>query len=124
MGREDRAAQESARDVLLVGLAAILATSGRESSLALRTDGRAGGSGSVGEEMARQADAIGAALVGYAREAVDPESADRDIRMVSHCDGHLWTHDVVGVLMGPRGTRSPCSCATSGRTGSSCCATP
>lgn len=99
-GDEDSATQESAREVLLAGLAAILATSGRESSLALRSDGRAGGGG---DEMARQADAIGAALVGYAREAVDPEGADRDFRMVSHCDGHLWTHDVVGVLMGPRG---------------------
>lgn len=99
-GGEDSAAQESAREVLLAGLAAILATSGRESSLALRGDGRAGGSG---DEMARQADAIGAALVGYAREAVDPEGADGDFKMVSHCDGHLWTHDVVGVLMGPRG---------------------
>lgn len=99
-GGEDSAAQESAREVLLAGLAAILATSGRESSLALRGDGRAGGSS---DEMARQADAIGAALVGYAREAVDPDGADGDFKMVSHCDGHLWTHDVVGVLMGPRG---------------------
>lgn len=96
VGREDRRAQEATRDVLLAGLAAILATSGRESSLALRT-------GRSGDEMARQADSIGAALVGYAREALDPEGADGDLRMVSHCDGHLWTHEVVGALMGPRG---------------------
>lgn len=100
VGREDRTAQEATRDVLLAGLAAILATSGRESSLALRSGGRASSSG---DEMAGQADSIGAALVGYAREALDPEGADRYFRMVSHCDGHLWTHDVVGALMGPRG---------------------
>lgn len=102
VGGEDRASQEATRDVLLAGLTAILATSGRESSLALRSGGRASSGGS-GDEMARQADSIGAALVGYAREALDPEGPDSDFRMVSHCDGHLWTHDVVGALMGPRG---------------------
>ena len=53
--------------------------------------------------MADQADTIGAALVGYARESLDYENADPKFSMISHCDGHLWTQEVVGELMGSRG---------------------
>jgi hypothetical protein len=87
----------SSRDVLLHGLSSILATSGRESSLPLRQTGRT-------PEMAAQADAISAALLGYVRESLDVENANPKFAMSSHCDGHLWTHGVVGELMGVRGS--------------------
>lgn len=86
---------DATRDVLINGLAAILATSGRESSLPLRHGAR--------PEMANQAESIGTALVGYVRESLDYENANANFSMSSHCDGHLWTREVVGELMGSRG---------------------
>jgi hypothetical protein len=53
--------------------------------------------------MANQADIIGAALVGYVRDSLDYENANPNFSMTSHCDGHLWTREVVGELMGSRG---------------------
>ncbi|KAF2124335.1 hypothetical protein P153DRAFT_390370 [Dothidotthia symphoricarpi CBS 119687] len=45
----------------------------------------------VREEMRSQADII------------DIENADPNLKIPSHCNGHLWTCDVVGELMSPRG---------------------
>lgn len=98
--RVGRERPEATRDVLIGGLAAILATSGRESSLALRN---MGGGNPSRTEMVRQADTISATLLSYVHESLDPNHADPKFSMMSHCDGHLWTKDVVGELMGPRG---------------------
>ncbi|MCJ1367837.1 hypothetical protein MMC16_006972 [Acarospora aff. strigata] len=87
----------SSRKVLVDGLAASLSTTSRESTLPLPksvTDASR-------KEMAKQANQIGETLVQYVREASTPDQGS-DIMVRSPCEGHLWTHAVTGILMGPR----------------------
>lgn len=90
-----------ARDVLLQGLSASLATSGRESTLPLSYNS----DDTSRKEVAWQAHRIGKALVGYAQEASKSENADLRLSLTSHCEGHLWTPAVASLLLGPRSHR-------------------
>lgn len=87
-------------ETLLDGLAAILSTSGRVSSLPLSY----GKFDTPRREIAIQAQIIGKALVKHARDAFSLENVDSSFRIRSPCEGHLWTSPVVALLMGPRST--------------------
>jgi hypothetical protein len=93
--------EDSPLEVLLNGLAAILSTSGRVSSLPLSY----GECDTSRREIAGQAQIIGKALVQHARAAFSLEKADGNFRIRSPCEGHLWTSAVVSLLMGSRSNR-------------------
>ncbi|TDQ38387.1 hypothetical protein [Aureibacillus halotolerans] len=98
---------EDAAKPLLDNLAASLATSGRESTLPLATLPLPQ-SGQSKSELLAQAEIIGAGLVAYAREAFAARTRSSatlaQLKLRSRCEQHLWTPDVVDVLMGPRGS--------------------
>jgi len=85
-------------ETLLDGLAALLSTSGRVSSLPLSY----GKFDTPRREIAGQAQIIGKALVKHARDAFSLENVDSNFRIRSPCEGHLWTSPVVALLMGSR----------------------
>jgi hypothetical protein len=86
-----------ARKLLVDGLSACLSTSSRESALPLpqnTTD-------PARKEMAMQASRVTQLLLQYV-EGASPKGADPHIVIRSPCEGHLWTHPVASLLMGPR----------------------
>jgi hypothetical protein len=87
-----------ARKVLVDGLAASLATSGRESTFPLSyraTD-------TSRRELSLQAERIGRSIVKFVRENIKLEDADAQLRIYSQCEGHLWTQATASLLLGPR----------------------
>ncbi|CAM1500634.1 Fc.00g097960.m01.CDS01 [Cosmosporella sp. VM-42] len=94
----DDTADRDVKEILVGGLAAALATSGRESTLPLsyyKQD-------TSRSEIARQAGRIGSTLVEYTRDATKFESSDPDLKLYSQCEGHLWTAEVANLLLGQR----------------------
>jgi hypothetical protein len=89
---------KSSRDILLDGLAASLATTGRESTLPLSYSHQ----DTSRKEIAWQAHRIGKSLVKYVREVSNAQDADANYNLYSQCEGHLWTPEVAALLMGPR----------------------
>ncbi|ENH62929.1 hypothetical protein FOC1_g10006395 [Fusarium oxysporum f. sp. cubense race 1] len=87
-----------ARTVLVNGLAASLATTGRESTLPLVHSSQ----DTARREIVIQANKIAKTLVGYVHDSIDPTNANPKIRLRSPCEGHLWTPAVAGLLLGPR----------------------
>ncbi|KAK7213922.1 hypothetical protein V2G26_021100 [Clonostachys chloroleuca] len=95
----DDSTELSSPKVLIDGLAASLAVTGRESTLPLSY----GRSDTSRREISEQAQKIGEALVGYARESIQTDSSKQTpIKLYSQCEGHLWTQEVAGLLLGPR----------------------
>ncbi|KAL9596517.1 MAG: hypothetical protein Q9219_005738 [cf. Caloplaca sp. 3 TL-2023] len=101
LGR-DRPGSVSSRDVLLGGLRSCLATTGRESTLPLG-DGTELSGEPARKEIATQAQKIGNRLVRWAHEATPADVKSPHISIRSSCEGHVWTHDVANLLIGPRG---------------------
>ncbi|RSM09489.1 hypothetical protein CEP52_004101 [Fusarium oligoseptatum] len=95
---EDTDGEPSSKDVLVDGLAASLAVTGRESTLPLSY----GKSDTSRREIANQAQVIGDALVEYARSTPQGDEVDQNVRLYSQCEGHLWTPAVAALLLGPR----------------------
>ncbi|RTE71132.1 hypothetical protein BHE90_014456 [Fusarium euwallaceae] len=95
---EDTDGEPSSKDVLVDGLAASLAVTGRESTLPLSY----GKSDTSRREIANQAQVIGDTLVEYARSTPKGDEADQNVRLYSQCEGHLWTPAVAALLLGPR----------------------
>lgn len=94
----DRPGEAPARKILVDGLAASLATSGRESTFPLSyraTD-------TSRKELAWQAEKIGKSIVRFIRETVKVEDADPNLQIYSQCEGHLWTQASASLLLGPR----------------------
>ncbi|KAG5820499.1 hypothetical protein H9Q74_008509 [Fusarium xylarioides] len=87
-----------ARTVLVNGLAASLATTGRESTLPLVHSSQ----DTARREIVIQANKIAKTLVGYVHDSIDPTNANPKIRLRSPCEGHLWTPAVASLLLGPR----------------------
>ncbi|VUC34852.1 unnamed protein product [Clonostachys rosea] len=98
LGSDDSAELPSSQ-VLIDGLAASLAVTGRESTLPLSY----GRSDTSRKEISEQAQKIGQVLVGYAKEFIqDYSSKQTPIKLYSQCEGHLWTPQVASLLLGPR----------------------
>lgn len=95
---QDAPAEPPARSVLIDGLAASLATSGRESTLPLTHSPQ----DTARKEVVLQANKIAKTLVGYVYDSINPTSSNPDVRLRSPCEGHLWTPAVAALLLGPR----------------------
>ena len=95
---QDAPAEPPARSVLINGLAASLATSGRESTLPLNHSPQ----DTARKEIVVQANKIAKTLVGYVHDSANPSSANSEVRLRSPCEGHLWTPAVAALLLGPR----------------------
>ena len=91
----------SSRTILIDGLRSCLATTGRESSLPIG-DAVAMTGESSRQEMASQAQQIGSLLVRCAQNASSSNTTSLQISVRSPCEGHVWTRDVAGLLIGPR----------------------
>lgn len=92
---------ESSRKVLIDGLRSCLSLDSRESTLPLSQ--RANSTGNPARiKIASQARRIGSLLVRYAQEVPQSTSANPQLSIRSSCEGHLWMHDVTGLLIGPR----------------------
>jgi hypothetical protein len=88
-----------ALSVLVDGLAASLATTGRESTLPLTHSTQ----DTARREIAYQATRVAKTLIRYVHDAAGPPSAaDATLRIRSPCEGHLWTPAVASLLLGPR----------------------
>ncbi|KAK4120363.1 hypothetical protein N657DRAFT_579872 [Parathielavia appendiculata] len=87
-----------ARSVLVDGLAASLATTGRESTLPLTHSTQ----DTARREIAYQATRVAKTLIRYVHDAAGPSAADASLRIRSPCEGHLWTPAVASLLLGPR----------------------
>lgn len=93
----DRPGTTPARKLLVDGLRACLSTSSRESALPLPQNA----TDPARKEMAMQASRVTQLLLEYV-EGASPKAADPNIVIRSPCEGHLWTHPVASLLMGPR----------------------
>lgn len=91
----------SSQATLINGLRSCLATSGRESTLPLGEGAQLSGD-SARTEIARQAEKISNLLVRWASDASSLDTKISPITIRSSCEGHLWTHDVANLLIGPR----------------------
>jgi hypothetical protein len=94
----DEPHESPARVVLIDGLAASLATKGRESTLPLTHSSQDTGR----KEIVEQATKIAKTLIEYVKGSVNSFSATSNVRLRSPCEGHLWTKDVADLLLGPR----------------------
>ena len=88
----------SSHEILIAGLRSCLSSNTSESTLSIKVDSR---TDSSRKEMAQQASRIGDVLVQHAQEAIAPY-INAKLVVRSPCEGHLWTSDVVQVLMGRR----------------------
>ncbi|KAF4333982.1 hypothetical protein FBEOM_12188 [Fusarium beomiforme] len=96
---QDRPGERPASSVLIDGLAASLATSGRESTLPLVYSPQ----DTARRDIVLQANKIAKTLVRYVHDSVNPPSANNhQARLRSPCEGHLWTPAVAALLLGPR----------------------
>lgn len=104
----DKPGAPSSRDTLIDGLALLLATSGRESTLPLQ--GSQGQPRSIADkrrlEIKRQAERIGKTLVRYAAETAEAGQADPRLVLRSRCEGHLWSIPAAELLLGRRSSSS------------------
>lgn len=90
----------SSRRILVDGLASLLSTASRESTMPIphsTTDASR-------REVAKQSFRISKTLTQYIEDVSDP-SMDSNIRIQSSCEGYLWTDSVANLLRGPRGNR-------------------
>lgn len=89
------------REILIGGLRSCLATSGRESTLPIGDAVNMAGE-SARKVMANQAQRIGSLLVRCAQNAPPPDLTGPQMTVRSPCEGHVWTREVAGLLIGPR----------------------
>ncbi|KAL8987357.1 MAG: hypothetical protein Q9177_003418, partial [Variospora cf. flavescens] len=89
------------RKILIDGLRSCLATSGRESTLPIGDAVNMAGE-SARKVMANQAQRIGSLLVRCAQNAPPPDVTGPQMTVRSPCEGHVWTREVAGLLIGPR----------------------
>lgn len=101
LGR-DSPTDRPARSILVDGLAASLATSGRESTLPLNHSSWDTGR----SEIVHQANRIAKTLVGYVRDSIPDATVDPRLVIRSPCEGHLWTPAAAALLLGPRSDAS------------------
>ncbi|KAL2812984.1 hypothetical protein BJX63DRAFT_432273 [Aspergillus granulosus] len=94
----DTARGPTAREVLIDGLQASLATTGRESTFPLTPSPQ----DRTRTEIIIQAHRIAKTIVSYVRDAPSREINPR-LQIRSPCEGHLWTPAVAALLTGPRG---------------------
>ncbi|KAL3462225.1 hypothetical protein BJX64DRAFT_288556 [Aspergillus heterothallicus] len=94
----DTARGPAARDILIDGLQASLATTGRESTFPLTPSPQ----DRTRTEIIIQAHRIAKTLIGYVRDTPFREVSPR-LQIRSPCEGHLWTPAVAALLTGPRG---------------------
>lgn len=90
----------SSRKLLVDGLASLLSTVSRESTMPIppsTTD-------TSRREVAKQSFRISKTLTQYIDDVSDPKM-ESNIRVQSPCEGYLWTDAVAHLLRGPRGTR-------------------
>ncbi|KAI9803143.1 MAG: hypothetical protein M1833_001214 [Piccolia ochrophora] len=85
------------QNILIDGLAASLATAGRESTLPIP----ASVTDSSRKEVAGQASKVGKSIVRWAREVVGKEQPVH-LKIRSPCEGHLWATGTASLLLGPR----------------------
>lgn len=95
---QDPPAEPPASSVLVDGLAASLATSGRESTLPLSHSPQ----DTARREIVFQANNIAKTIIAYVHDNVRPSIGSQNIRFRSPCEGHLWTPAVASLLLGPR----------------------
>ncbi|KAJ6441381.1 Zeaxanthin epoxidase, chloroplastic [Purpureocillium lavendulum] len=95
---QDPPAQPPARSVLVNGLAASLATSGRESTLPLSHSPQ----DAARREIVFQSNRIAKTIINHVHENAGAYTGSHDIRFRSPCEGHLWTPSVASLLLGPR----------------------
>ena len=100
LGRDPPGATPS-RKILLDGLRSCLSLDGRESTLPLSKWANSTGN-SARKEISSQAQRIGSLLVRYAQEASPPVTVNPQLSIRSPCEGHVWSRDVAGLLIGPR----------------------
>jgi len=93
----DTARGPPAREVLIDGLHASLATAGRESTFPLTPS-----QDRTRTEIIIQAHRIAKAIISYVRDAPSRDINPR-LQIRSPCEGHLWTPAVAALLTGPRG---------------------
>ena len=89
--------RSQSRKLLVNGLASSLSINSRESTFPLPTPI----THAARKEVAKQAERIGQTLVGYVRDAAIPQF-DSLTFVRSPCEGHIWTHKVASLLLGPR----------------------
>ncbi|KAL2792989.1 hypothetical protein BJX66DRAFT_352065 [Aspergillus keveii] len=94
----DTARGPTAREVLIDGLQASLATTGRESTFPLTPSPQ----DRTRTEIIIQAHRIAKTIIGFVRDAPVREISPR-LAIRSPCEGHLWTPGVAALLTGPRG---------------------
>jgi hypothetical protein len=94
----DPARGPTAREVLIDGLQASLATTGRESTFPLTPSPQ----DRTRTEIIIQAHRIAKTIIGFVRDAPVREISPR-LAIRSPCEGHLWTPAVAALLTGPRG---------------------
>lgn len=90
----------SSRKLLVDGLASLLSTVSRESTMPIppsTTDASR-------REVAKQSFRISKTLTQYIDDVSDPRM-ESNIRVQSPCEGYLWTDAVAHLLRGPRGNR-------------------
>lgn len=90
----------SSRKLLVDGLASLLSTVSKESTLPIpqsTTDASR-------REVAKQSFRITKTLTQYIDNAANPRM-DSNIRVQSPCEGYIWTDSVAHLLRGPRGNR-------------------
>lgn len=90
----------SSRKLLVDGLASLLSTVSRESTMPIppsTTDASR-------REVAKQSFRISKTLTQYIDDVSDPRM-ESNIRIQSPCEGYLWTDAVAQLLRGPRGNR-------------------
>ncbi|KAL8770469.1 MAG: hypothetical protein Q9209_003895 [Squamulea sp. 1 TL-2023] len=89
------------RKILIDGLRSCLATTGRESTLPIGDAVNMAGE-SARKLMAKQAQRIGSLLVRCAQNSPPPDVTGPQMTVRSPCEGHVWTREVAGLLIGPR----------------------
>ncbi|OAQ90457.1 hypothetical protein VFPFJ_04617 [Purpureocillium lilacinum] len=95
---QDPPAEPPARSVLVNGLAASLATSGRESTLPLSHSPQ----DAARREIVSQSNRIAETIINHVHANARVYTGSHDIRFRSPCEGHLWTPSVAALLLGPR----------------------
>ncbi|KAL8887727.1 MAG: hypothetical protein Q9215_004729 [Flavoplaca cf. flavocitrina] len=98
---QDPPGAEPSRKILIDGLRSCLAISGRESTLPIGDAINMAGE-SARKVMAKQAQRIGSLLVRCAQNAPPPDVTVPQMTVRSPCEGHVWTREVAGLLIGPR----------------------
>lgn len=92
-----KSSREADKELLIKGLQASLAMSGRESTFPIANVAH----DTSRKEIADQAERINKTILQYVNEA--PSASDENgLQIRSNCDGHLWTVPVASLLLGRR----------------------